>query len=268
MVRQHLRRYHIKVNATCDLDRGSSEMNRAVLAALAAPIAIACNLGIASAADMAAPIYTKAPAPVPFTWTGFYVGGHGGFAQGEFDFFTPVTTTPSEHVKGAFGGVQAGYNFQIRNVVLGLEADASFGKLDDLAHDGNYLTESTSIKAFGTARARAGYAFGQILPYVTGGLGWANATVGDACPAGALFGYCSHPTVGAYSASNNATYFGWTAGAGLEVAINQNWSVKAEYLHADLGQKLFTMNAPAFSLDPALKTDTGKIGVNYRFAGW
>jgi len=239
-------------------------MTRIVLAALAATVTAACNLGIASAADMA-PIYTKAPPPAMFTWNGFYVGGHGGFAQGEFDFFTPITTTPSEHVKGGFGGVQAGYNYQIRNVVIGLEADASFGKLDDVAHDGNFLTENTSIKAFGTARARLGYAFGQFLPYATGGLGWANVNVGDACPAGAPFGYCSK--VGAYSASANETYFGWTAGVGLEVAVNQNWSVKAEYLHADLGSKFFPMTAPAFSLFPALKTDTGKIGVNYRFGG-
>jgi outer membrane immunogenic protein len=241
-------------------------MKRILLAAFAATAAAACKLGIASAADMA-PIYTKAPPPAMFTWNGFYVGGHGGFAQGEFDFFTPITTTPSEHVKGGFGGVQAGYNYQIRNVVLGLEADVSFGKLDDLAHDGNFLTENTSIKAFGTARARLGYAFGQFLPYVTGGLGWANADVGDACPPPPTPG-STCTARGPYSASANGTYFGWTAGAGLEVAINQNWSVKAEYLHADLGQKLFMISAPGFSLDPALKTDTGKIGVNYRFAGW
>jgi outer membrane immunogenic protein len=213
-------------------------------------------------------VYVKAPVAAPFSWNGLYIGAHAGWAHDEFDFFTAVTTTPDENSKGAFGGVQAGYNFQRGNVVLGLEGDASFTKLNDVGHDGNFLTESTEIKQFGTARARVGYAFGQILPYATGGLGWANVTAGDACPVGATGGTCKPGAPpaqrGPYQASTDGTYFGWTAGAGLEVAVSRDWSVKAEYLHADLGSKFFAMSFPAFSLAPALKMDTVKLGVNYR----
>jgi outer membrane immunogenic protein len=243
-------------------------MNRALLAALAASVSVAGSLGNASAADIAvpapAPVYVKAPVSVPFSWEGFYIGGHGGWAHDEFDFFTAITTTPDESSKGAFGGVQAGYNFQRGNIVAGVEADASFGKLADLAHDGNFLTESTEIKEFGTARARVGYAFGQILPYATGGLGWANVTAGDACPGNVIFGVACKAKP-AFNLTANETYFGWTAGGGLEVAVNRNWSVKAEYLHADLGSKFFPITSPGIPVFPALKMDTVKAGVNYRF---
>jgi outer membrane immunogenic protein len=245
-------------------------MNRILVAASAASVSVFGSLGIASAADIAspapAPVYVKAPVVVPFSWEGFYIGGHGGWGHDEFNFFTPITTTPDESSKGAFGGVQAGYNFQRGNIVAGIETDASFGNLADVGHDGNYLTESTDIKQFGSARARVGYAFGQVLPYVTGGLGWANVTGGDACPAGAQFGVCSK--LGLYSLTNDETYFGWTAGGGLEVAVNQSWSVKAEYLHADLGSKFFPITAPGFPIFPALKMDTVKAGVSYHFAAW
>jgi outer membrane immunogenic protein len=38
--------------------------------------------GVAQAADLPAPAY-KAPvvaAPIPYNWTGFYIGGNGGYS--------------------------------------------------------------------------------------------------------------------------------------------------------------------------------------------
>jgi outer membrane immunogenic protein len=67
-------------------------------------------------------------------------------------------------------------------------------------------------------RGRLGYAWDRFLPYLTAGLaaGDINATR-PGLPAGT---------------STNA---GWTVGAGLEVGVVSNVSVKAEYLHVDLG---------------------------------
>src|SRR5260221_10489477 len=58
----------------------------------------------ASAADMPnrGPVYKAAPAPL-FNWTGFYVGGHGGYGWGDDANLKP---------QGWFGGGQGGYNWQ------------------------------------------------------------------------------------------------------------------------------------------------------------
>lgn len=242
-------------------------MNRILLAAFAASASVVCSFENATAADLGtpapAPVYVKAPVAVPYSWTGFYIGGHGGYADAKFNFFTATTTTPNEESKGGFGGAQVGYNIQHNNIVLGIEADGSFGHLHDLVPDGNFITETTDIKEFGTVRARLGYAFGRVLPYATGGMGWAKVTAGETCPAGAQFAHCH--TFGAYHIESTETYVGWTAGGGLEVAIDQSWSVKAEYLHADFGSQFFPFNFPtANPRSPALSMESVKLGVNYR----
>src|SRR5262249_39148182 len=102
----------------------------------------------ALAADKPLPVKAPALAPAPF-WTGFYVGGHGGFSWGKLDgdtthdvvvpagvfppfpFASPgVVPFPGieRDVKprGGLGGVQAGYNFQSARVVYGIEADITW----------------------------------------------------------------------------------------------------------------------------------------------
>jgi outer membrane immunogenic protein len=76
----------------------------------------------------------------------------------------------------------------------------------------------TRNKWLATVRGRLGYAFDRFLPYITAGLaaGDINATR-PGFPGG------------------SATNAGWTVGAGLEVGIASNVSIKAEYLFVDLG---------------------------------
>jgi outer membrane immunogenic protein len=224
---------------------------------LAATVAFSAT---AQAADLGqAPIYGPG-------WTGFYIGAHGGYATADFDFHTPITGTPSEKDKGGFGGIQAGYNWQGHsNFVVGLEADVSFGDLKDKVPDGNFIKETTEINAFGSARARLGYSFGRFLPYVTGGLSWADATLGETCPPGAQFGHCRPAAAGAYSLKDSEVFFGWTAGGGAEVAITPKVSLKAEYLYSDLGSQWFQFNGPASPRAPNLTIETVRAGINYHF---
>jgi outer membrane immunogenic protein len=88
---------------------------------------------------VAADLPLKAPAPPPVqavSWTGFYVGGHAGYAWGRSDgdlTFDPgtgpiVVFDPSHRTIDADGwlaGGQIGFNYQINSLVFGLEADAS-----------------------------------------------------------------------------------------------------------------------------------------------
>jgi high affinity Mn2+ porin len=59
---------------------------------------------------------------------------------------------------------------------------------------------------------------------------------------------------------------GWTAGIGLEHAVNGNWTVKAEYDYIDLARRTFDLRdlgLPRVNVDPNIHTF--KLGLNYRF---
>src|SRR5438270_9997474 len=128
---------------------------------------------------MAPDLPLKAPAAkTVYDWTGFYLGGHVGYGGGSFGPGTnplPEQGVVFPHsITGLIGGYQAGYSRQLSNrVVLGIEADASFtGPLDVVAvSDAPF---HTTIDYVGTVRGRVGYAFGSLLPYVTGGLAWGH----------------------------------------------------------------------------------------------
>jgi outer membrane immunogenic protein len=232
----------------------------------AASILILVGLGgAAEAADLSAPAPYEAPAAPAFTWTGFYVGGHAGYGWGDFGS-EPTDAYGANQPDGFFGGVQAGYNFQFDNrLVVGIEADASFGSLKDNGsfamgepQEGLFeLDYATKIDTFGTVRGRVGYAFDRVLPYATAGLGWARTELD----------FSNDVTMGGMpvissAASDKQTFTGWTVGAGLEYAITDNITAKAEYLYTDLGSKDFDLGTPV-SADLTLQTV--KFGLNYKF---
>jgi outer membrane immunogenic protein len=201
--------------------------------------------GTAIAADIPikAPIYTKAP-PV-WTWDGWYIGAHAGYAFGDYnlDFFgvAAIGTEP----KGAFGGIQIGYLRHISpNWVLGFEVDISAGDVSgDLA--GGLAT--FDVDYFGTARTRLGYAHGPWLFYGTAGAAWANTTFSSPIGFSAEF-----------------PYVGYAVGAGIEYAFAPNWSARLEYLYADLGEIRFNIGGAAVVSE--LQMSTVRLAVNYRFA--
>lgn len=211
-------------------------------------------VGVAQAADLPvsySPVMS--PVAVAFNWTGLYAGVHGGYAWGSASTAYDNISAPAVDLKpsGGYGGAQIGMNYQLpQNFVIGLEADVSFGDIEDTADDplspGDTITAKTEYS--GTVRGRLGYAFGRALVYGTGGLAWAHTKV--SASAGGI--------------SDAATVAGWTAGGGIEYALNNHWSVRAEYLHVGFG------NHTWFAADPWASTgdssaDTVRLGANYRF---
>jgi outer membrane immunogenic protein len=111
---------------------------------------LALLTGFAAAADLPPPMSPPpapmlSPAPLAFSWSGFYFGGHGGygFGGGGLD-------------DGFVIGGQVGVNWQFNGFVLGAEGDGSF-------------VDWGSTDAVGTARLRGGIAFDRFLAYATGG---------------------------------------------------------------------------------------------------
>jgi outer membrane immunogenic protein len=75
------------------------------------------------------------------------------------------------------------------------------------------------------------------------------------------------------TASAKENHVGWTAGAGVEWMYSRNWSIKAEYLHVDLGAADYRFAGTTFVGTPHttdsmlgdLKFDLVRAGLNYRF---
>ena len=166
--------------------------------------------------------------------------------------------------EGFSGGVEAGYNFQANNLVYGVELDASTASIDgqlDRPIDaglGSNFTVSTKANWMASARARLGFASGQTLIYVTGGV----ASV-------SLEGHLTdNYGSGSYQLSINEIRNGTVTGAGAEVKLNQNWSLKAEYLRYDFGtvtENFVQGERRTISTDAAYAGDQARIGLNYRF---
>src|SRR3569832_2562043 len=88
--------------------------------------ALVANLSGARAADIARPqVVPHAAPPVPFTWSGFYVGINGGYGVGRSNWSDPATdpTQRGFNLSGGVVGGQLGYNWQTGPFVLGLESD-------------------------------------------------------------------------------------------------------------------------------------------------
>jgi len=183
-----------------------------------------------------APAY-RAPPPVPvFSWTGLYVGVHGGYGWSD---------SQGLDLKGGFGGGQVGYNYQINNFVWGIEGDIAGADISETDTFGP-LSVKVSFDTLASLRGRFGVAYGNALFYGTAGAGWGHFKV-----SASAFGF---------SASDSVTLSGWTVGAGIEYAFLPNWSAKFEYLHYGFGSENF-VGLPTGNLD----VDTIKAGINYRF---
>ena len=214
-------------------------------------LASACLLaltGAASAADLAARPYTKAPVAVAsvYNWTGFYLGIVGGGAW--------EAASGDPKMKGGFVGGTAGYNWQTGNVVFGIEADGTWADVSASAAAAvpgfGVVTVSSKTDAMGTVRGRIGYAVNNVLFYGTGGYAWIDNKI----------------TLSALgvAVSDSKFHSGWTVGAGVEAFFAPQWSVKGEYLYRSLGgETYFTGALPSGTVN----FHTVQVGVNYHFNG-
>jgi outer membrane immunogenic protein len=200
---------------------------------------------LASAADLA-PIF-KAPIPSPSLtdWSGLYVGANAG---GGWEKYTSefAGTANSTSASGGLVGATIGYNFQIDRSVFGIEGDFDWLDLkgNDFCPAGTCAVKNNSL---GTVRGRIGYAGERFLSYVTGGFAFGNIEV-RAPLLGATHGFQS----------------GWTAGVGVEYALTNAWSIKAEYLYVDLGKLDCGISCGgATSIEST--SQVVRLGLNYKF---
>jgi outer membrane immunogenic protein len=257
-----------------------------------------CMAGMSFAADL--PVsgsYRPGPFMVrqPVEWTGFYFGANAGYGWGQYSsnivftglqansppLFPAGTTTPfgfgatelsgtrvpgSGSPSGAIAGGQIGFNWQAGMFVFGAEMDGQWSGQENTfsvaCGAGCTATESIKIRSLATGRGRVGLAFDWFMPYVTGGAalvnGLNNLTMTVAGTT-ASFAPLSHSTLG------------WTAGAGVEVALWSNWSAKLEYLYISANGATKVAPIPnalglGFASTPGdYRDNIVRVGFNYRF---
>jgi outer membrane immunogenic protein len=211
-------------------------------------------VGIAHADGMA---QKGAAAPVerPFTWTGFYVGGNVGRAD------------------GAFIGVQSGYNFQFQRYVVGIESDSGFlGAVAEGQFPGSVGVRTPADSAvtidmdyYGTITGRLGFVAGErLLIYAKGGWGWVHtrASFTDSDPAGNRL---------VTGLERKTTLDGAVWGGGVEYALSDWFTLKLEYLRFDIGDTIIqTATSPTggvFRFGHNISdVDTVKAGFNIKFS--
>jgi len=250
-------------------------MRRFDLALLAAAVVLG-SVSVASAADLPRKAPVAAPVEAPFTWTGFYGGINGGYGWGTANWSglsAPAGDIPGEFAqhdtKGGFGGVLWGYDRQFGQWVIGFASDFDWGSIKGsstcFGNPGDFsATCGTKTTFITTSTARVGWAMGQFLPYVKGG--WALEYL--KLNAAMCCGEADYQTTKAWRS-------GWTAGGGLEYALDRRWSVFVEYDYMNFGNNTegFTPTVQSeittnFSANIKNTVSVVKGGVNLRWGDW
>jgi high affinity Mn2+ porin len=239
----------------------------------------------AAAADLGTMPVKALPVPASFDWTGFYLGGHFGYATGTSDWSAsqgggaaPLNGSIDlfnsfDAFKGTgsyFAGLQAGYNRMLpSHWLFGVEMDFSApntvqGSQTVSSAPSGQASYTDTVLDFGTLRGRVGYAFDRWLVYGTGGVAWSYDKLERTQLAGMPVG--GNVAIGTTEAAL-LWRWGWAAGAGVEVPIAPNWSAKLEFLATEFGnrQKSFPLAGQAFTSD--LSMQSVLLGVNYQLGG-
>lgn len=271
-------------------------------------VAISTAIALGGGGALAADMPTKAPIMPPvvaYNWTGWYGGINAGYSWGHSNVDVTQSADPlasfgivgcplpagcaySQGIspKGFIGGAQAGYNYQSGRFVYGIEADLNWRHAQQSGAPvvfnvfGDNDVAKSQQNWVGTLRARLGFTpADRWLAFVSGGLAfgesqntftqqWCLLTGGPAA-------FCQPSR----SVSGSVVKAGWAVGGGVQYAINNNWSVGAEYLYISLGSDTVTgatvgpftppfgttYNYPAFTATFHDYSQVGRLRLDYKF---
>jgi len=221
--------------------------------------------GPAVAADLPARTYQALP-PVIADWTGFYIGGNGGWGLSRncLNFVASATIADGCISKsGGLIGGQLGYRWQMGQVVFGFEAQGDWANLNS-SHVSIFNpvnTTGTKLNGLGLFTGQFGYAGIATLLYMK---------VGAAVTSNSVF---INSTLGGVSlASASSTHWGPSLGVGFDYGFSPNWTAGIEYNHLFMGDSNNSFSAVNPIVAGALiritqDVDMVTLRVNYKFGG-
>ena len=228
------------------------------------------GLVVMTAPAFAADLPVKAPPYIPpmYNWSGFYIGGNGGWARSDncLDIFPArggVLIDGCRDQNGGIVGGQVGYRWQLPNnhFVIGVEAQGDWADLNrsQVSILDPTLTFGTKVDGLGLFTAQLGFAADTWLWYVKGGA----AVTSNTFSVSSTFG-------GIGLASVSSTRWGGAVGTGFEYGFTPNWSVGIEYDHLFMDADDHTFFVPNRLLAGSLNridqsVDMVTVRVNYRF---
>lgn len=194
---------------------------------------------------------SRASDTTQFTWSGLYLGAHGGYGLGSSEWDLSNGSTHSLDVEGGFIGLQAGYNLQLmRNLVTGIEISTAASEIHDKGKcSSSGFTCNLGIKSISDVSARLGVSYGASLLYGKAGL--AYATTQHDYDDGTTY----HKETGDAK--------GWLIGAGLEGQFSPNVTGRVEYDYYDFGSE--DARYGATRIDDELSFSVIKGGFNIKF---
>jgi outer membrane immunogenic protein len=203
--------------------------------------------------------FTVVPLPPPVTWRGFYLGGNIGGAWASSSLSDNQTTISFDRdTNGFIGGVQVGYNYQIGNLVLGVEWDFDWTSIDaagTITVPGviGPLHATADIEWISTLAGRIGLALDRTLVFIKVGGGWVRNEAS-----------ITQLTTGASVSASNTTGV-WVVGGGFEYALAPNWTAKFEYDFVGLSDRTLPgfVGTRAFELERDVQQV--KVGLNFKF---
>lgn len=220
-------------------------MNRFSLSLLAG-VAVLSMASAASAADL----LVQQPSMPGFVdmgggggWDGAYVGGFVGYGFGTLSEDPNVLLTDTElDLSGWTVGGTVGANFTVApGFILGAAGDIAWSNIS--GYDAG-ATLDYDINWTGSLRGKAGFDGGAFMPYLTAGLAFAGATASEG------------------GNDNSQMHFGWTAGAGVEIAVAEQISLDLQYRYSDYGTADYDLPTDA---ELGISTHAVTGGVNFKF---
>lgn len=244
-------------------------MKKQVLAALATGIMIAMSQtafadGMARGSIKDAPTASGERCDRGHRLAGFYVGGNLGFAQQDSDTVERVlggVSLLNETTDGFTAGISVGHNWVCGKALFGLEADLNWAGLDNTRSYNigglvNLVEDNRKLDWYGTLRTRTGLVVDNVAVYMTGGLAYAEIKHSVNIPVANL---------NLFDVSD--VRWGWTVGAGIEIAHWDRVTIKTEALYMSFENKDVGVAAPLpvnLGVQDRDSVYVGRIGVNIK----